>query len=98
MNTKPVHFLTSLSVGLVLLLATQGGLARLTAAPSQATAAATTAAPGTTVHLKIGYSTWVGYGPLFIAPDKGYLTPQGPALDSTKHNTPHQRFTALPAN
>jgi NitT/TauT family transport system substrate-binding protein len=100
MKTKPVHFLISLSVVLLLLLATQGGVARLTAAPSQATAAATTPATASTamIHLKIGYSTWVGYGPLFIARDKGYFAAEGLDIEFIKVADPKQRFTALAGN
>src|SRR5258708_24672956 len=60
--------------------------------------AGTAAAPGTAVHLKIGYSTWVGYGPLFIARDKGYLAAEGLNVEFVKVEDPKQRFTALEAN
>src|SRR5579859_1146797 len=84
-----LSLLISLSVILVLALATQGTAIRSTAAPLQATA------PAATTHLKIGYSTWVGYGPLFIARDKGYFAANGLDVELVKVADPKERFTAL---
>jgi NitT/TauT family transport system substrate-binding protein len=45
--------------------------------------------------LSIGYSVWVGYGPLFIAEDQGYFAEEG--LDVTLINVenPADRFVAM---
>jgi NitT/TauT family transport system substrate-binding protein len=45
--------------------------------------------------LNLGYSTWVGYGPLFIARDKGYFKDEGLDVTLTKVEDPKDRFTAL---
>lgn len=50
------------------------------------------------VKLKLGYSVWVGYGPLFIARDKGYFTDQGLEVELVKVEDPKDRFTALAGN
>jgi NitT/TauT family transport system substrate-binding protein len=50
------------------------------------------------VKLKLGYSVWVGYGPLFIARDKGYFTEQGLDVELVKVEDPKDRFTALAGN
>ncbi|MFN8440852.1 MAG: ABC transporter substrate-binding protein [Caldilineaceae bacterium] len=47
------------------------------------------------VKLKIGYSVWVGYGPLFIAQAKGYFADQGLDVELVKVEDPKDRFTAL---
>jgi NitT/TauT family transport system substrate-binding protein len=47
--------------------------------------------------LKIGYSTWVGYGPLFLAQDKGYYKDVGVAVELVKMEDPKLRFAALAA-
>ena len=47
------------------------------------------------IKLKIGYSTWVGYGPLFIARDKGYFADAGLDVELVKVEDPKDRFTAL---
>src|SRR5258706_631877 len=47
------------------------------------------------IKLKIGYSTWVGYGPLFIARDKGYFSANGLDVELVKVEDPKERFTAL---
>jgi NitT/TauT family transport system substrate-binding protein len=48
-----------------------------------------------TVKLKIGYSVWVGYGPLFIARDKGYFNEEGLDVELVKVEDPKDRFAAL---
>lgn len=63
-----------------------------TAAPA---ADATSAPSGET--LKIGYSTWVGYGPLFIAQDKDFYTANGVKVELVKIEDPKLRFAALAA-
>src|SRR3990172_80261 len=45
--------------------------------------------------LKLGYSIWVGYGPLFLAKEKGYYGKTEVQL--TNVEDPKQRFTALAA-
>ncbi|MEP7284269.1 MAG: ABC transporter substrate-binding protein [Chloroflexota bacterium] len=47
------------------------------------------------IKLKIGYSTWVGYGPLFIARDKGFFAANGLDVELVKVEDPKQRFVAL---
>jgi NitT/TauT family transport system substrate-binding protein len=47
--------------------------------------------------LKIGYPTWVGYGPLFLARDKGFLKEEGVEVELVKMEDPKERFFALAA-
>jgi NitT/TauT family transport system substrate-binding protein len=47
------------------------------------------------VPLKLGYSVWVGYGPLFIAQEKGYFKDAGLDVTLVKVEDPKDRFTAL---
>jgi NitT/TauT family transport system substrate-binding protein len=47
--------------------------------------------------LKLGYSVWVGYGPLFIARDKGYFKEEGLNVELIKVEDPKNRFAALAA-
>lgn len=47
--------------------------------------------------LKIGYSTWVGYGPLFLARDLGFLKEAGVEVEMVLIEDPKVRFTALAA-
>jgi len=46
---------------------------------------------------KIGFSTWVGYGPLFLARDKGFLKAEGVEVEFLKVEDPKDRFAALAA-
>src|SRR5260221_8971524 len=90
---KPIYLLTSLCLVVLLMMSANGYSAK---APAQATAAATLAAnTGATINIKMGYSTWVGYGPLFIARDKGYFADQGINVELIKVEDPKDRFTAL---
>ena len=57
--------------------------------------AAAPAASGQPIKLKLGYSVWVGYGPLFIARDKGYFKDEGLDIELTKVEDPKDRFAAL---
>lgn len=68
--------------------------AQPTAASAPTTAVQPTAAAGAT-KLKLGYSVWVGYGPLFIARDKGYFNEAGLDVELVKVEDPKDRFTAL---
>src|SRR5262245_55897468 len=56
---------------------------------------ATQSAGSQPVKLKIGYSVWVGYGPLFIARDKGYFKDEGLDVELVKVEDPKDRFAAL---
>jgi NitT/TauT family transport system substrate-binding protein len=47
--------------------------------------------------LKIGYPTWVGYGPLFLARDKGFWKEEGIQVELVKMEDPKERFFALAA-
>lgn len=47
------------------------------------------------LKLNLGYSVWVGYGPLFIAREKGYFKDEGLDVTLTKVEDPKDRFTAL---
>lgn len=52
------------------------------------------AAPTT---LKIGHSIWVGYGPLYIARDKGYFAEEGVEVELVVVDDVKSRFAALAA-
>jgi NitT/TauT family transport system substrate-binding protein len=57
--------------------------------------AAPAGAAAETLHL--GYSTWVGYGPLFLARDDRYFDEAGVNVDLTNIEDPKLRFAALAA-
>ncbi|HVO41973.1 MAG TPA: ABC transporter substrate-binding protein [Aggregatilineales bacterium] len=88
MNKRACYFI-SLCLALVLLASGQAGVVRTSA---QATQPASAASP---VTLKIGYAVWVGYGPLFIARDKGYFADEGLDVQLVKVADPKERFTAI---
>jgi len=54
-------------------------------------------APGTASaeSFKLAFSTWVGYGPFYIAKDKGYFKDEGVDVELVKMEDPKLRFTAL---
>lgn len=54
-------------------------------------------APGTASaeSFKLAFSTWVGYGPFYIAQDKGYFKDEGVDVELVKMEDPKLRFTAL---
>jgi NitT/TauT family transport system substrate-binding protein len=54
-------------------------------------------APAKAETIKIAHSTWVGYGPLYIARDKGFFKKHGVDVDLTVMEDPKLRFTALRA-
>ncbi len=55
-------------------------------------------APGAhAAKLSIGLSTWVGYGPLYIALDKGFFKDEGLDVDLVKMEDPKTRMPALMA-
>jgi NitT/TauT family transport system substrate-binding protein len=47
--------------------------------------------------LKFGHSTWVGYGPFYIARDKGFFAEEGVQVELTIVEDPKSRFAALAA-
>ena len=47
--------------------------------------------------LRIGHSTYVGYGPLFVAQEKGFFTKQGADVDMITIEDVHARIAALEA-
>src|SRR6476620_7113753 len=82
MKTKFVPLFLSLGLALVLTLSGVPNVTRVAHAQDA-------------TKLKIGYSTWVGYGPLFIARDKGYFKDEGLDVELVKVEDPKDRFTAL---
>ena len=48
--------------------------------------------------LKIRYSIWVGYGPLFIAKEKGYFKEEKVDVELVNIEDPKEGFFALAAN
>jgi NitT/TauT family transport system substrate-binding protein len=65
------------------------GLAALPLVPSRAALADT---------VKIAHSTWVGYGPLYIARDKGFFKQNGVDVDLVVMEDPKERFPTLMAD
>lgn len=53
--------------------------------------------PALAETIKIAHSTWVGYGPLYIARDKGFFKNHGVDADLIVMEDPKLRFTALRA-
>ena len=53
--------------------------------------------PAVAETFKLAYSTWVGYGPLFIARDKGYFQKEGVDVELINVEDPKLRFAALAA-
>lgn len=47
--------------------------------------------------LRIAYSVWVGYGPLFVAKEKGFFKEEGLDVDLVLMEDPKLRFAALAA-
>ena len=47
--------------------------------------------------LKLGHSTWVGYGPLYIAQEQGYFDEEGVEVELIVMEDPKLRFAALAA-
>jgi NitT/TauT family transport system substrate-binding protein len=56
------------------------------------------AAPGRADTVKIAHSTWVGYGPLYIARDKGFFKNNGVDVDLIVMEDPKERFPTLMAD
>jgi NitT/TauT family transport system substrate-binding protein len=47
--------------------------------------------------LRVAHSTWVGFGPLYIARDKGFFTKRGVDVDLVVIEGPRERFAGLHA-
>jgi NitT/TauT family transport system substrate-binding protein len=56
------------------------------------------AAPGRADTVKIAHSTWVGYGPLYIARDKEFFKNNGVDVDLIVMEDPKERFPTLMAD
>ena len=56
-----------------------------------------TAGSATAEPLKLGHSTWVGYGPLYVAQEKGYFDEEGVEVELIVMEDPKIRFPALAA-
>jgi NitT/TauT family transport system substrate-binding protein len=56
------------------------------------------AQPAGAETVSIAHSTWVGYGPLYIARDKGFFKENGVDVDLIVMEDPKQRFPALMAD
>ncbi len=55
-------------------------------------------APAAAETVRIAHSTWVGYGPLYIARDKGFFKKHGVDVDLVVMEEPKDRFPAMLAN
>jgi NitT/TauT family transport system substrate-binding protein len=53
--------------------------------------------PAVAEPFRLGYSTWVGYGPFFVARKKGYFKEEGLDLDLVRIEDVKVRFAALAA-
>ncbi len=73
---------------IVTLLALAAGVALAAAAP----------APARAETIKIAHSTWVGYGPLYIARDKGIFKKNGVDVELIVVEDPKERFPTLMAD
>ncbi|MGH6905900.1 MAG: ABC transporter substrate-binding protein, partial [Geminicoccaceae bacterium] len=47
--------------------------------------------------LKVAHSTWVGYGPLYVAQEKGFFAEEGVEVELIVMEDPKLRFPALAA-
>ncbi len=90
-TTAPTSAPASTSAPAATAVATRAATTAATAAPT----AAAQATAAKTIALKMGYSVWVGYGPLFIARDKNYFKDEGLDITLIKVEDPKDRFTAL---
>src|SRR5688572_8694218 len=46
-------------------------------------------------EIRLGFSTWVGYGPLFVALENGYFEDAGLAVELINVEDPKDRFVAM---
>ncbi len=60
-------------------------------------AAACFCGPASAEKLRVAYSVWVGYGPLFVAQEKGFFKDEGLDVELTPIEDPKLRFAALAA-
>src|SRR4029077_12265270 len=58
----------------------------------------TGAQPAAGDTIKIAHSTWVGYGPLYIARDKGFFAKNGVDVELIVMEDPKERFPTLMAD
>jgi NitT/TauT family transport system substrate-binding protein len=63
-----------------------------------AVAALAVPSPAAAETVKIAHSTWVGYGPLYIARDKGYFKKNGVDVDLVVMEDPKERFPTMMAD
>ena len=56
------------------------------------------ALPARADTVTIAHSTWVGYGPLYIAKDKGFFEKNGVNVDLVVMEDPKERFPTLMAD
>lgn len=70
---------------------------RTLAAAAALLAAALVAQPAGAEPIRIGHSTWVGYGPFFIAKEQGYFDEEGVEVELIIMEDPKLRFGALAA-
>src|SRR5258708_9801770 len=63
-------------------------------------AVAALVAPGTAFaeKIRIAHSTWVGYGPLYIAQEKGFFKKNGVDVDLVVMEDPKERFPTMMAD
>src|SRR5207244_8521221 len=54
--------------------------------------------PAAAETISIAHSTWVGYGPLYIARDKGFFKKNGVDIDLIVMEDPKERFPTLMAD
>jgi len=80
MGNRQTYLYTALVAVLLVLLAASGSVVAQGDEP---------------LSLSLGYSVWVGYGPLFIAQDQGYFAEEGLNVDLVNVENPGDRFVAL---
>src|SRR6059036_2736197 len=54
--------------------------------------------PAAAETIKIAHSTWVGYGPLYIAQDKGFFKKNGVDVELVVMEDPKERFPTMMAD
>jgi NitT/TauT family transport system substrate-binding protein len=83
MRSKTIYLGFRLAIALVILIAASGSVIGQNSEP---------------LALSLGYSVWVGYGPLFIAADQGYFAEEGLDVTLVNVENPGDRFTAMAGN
>src|SRR5450432_2042161 len=84
MRHSRVYVFAGLMVALLALMVASSSVLAQTSEPS-----------GQPLSLTLGYSVWVGYGPLFIAKDKGYFSDAGLDVSLVDVENPSDRFVAM---